>query len=192
MATQDTTRLDSPEGAPMVGILLALGCARAWHPAASDRFDLDVPPGWTVTRNRRWFGNDFFTIRAPDGGATISVECVRRDRQSDDLPLDLLAETRALYMGRVFDVENRRWRLDQIDVDGHEAWAVTGRRTWHDASADFSMITLRLSRHVAFVTLQTPPGGLDRQASAWTRVVDSLRFPRDPVPDDAPVFAPEE
>lgn len=169
-------------------VLLLLGCVRAWHADHPGRFDLDPPSGWSVTRNTRFFGNDFFTLRAPTAPVTVSIECIRLDARSRRLPPDLLAETRALHMGRALGVDNVGWRMDRIDVDGHEAWAMTGRRTWHAAEADFTLLAVRLRDHVAFVTLQTPVGGLGAATPAWAGLLESLRFPRDPVAPDAPLF----
>ncbi len=173
-------------------LLLLLGCAAAWRPDAPGRFDLDVPGGWRITRNHRWFGNDVLELADPAARATITVELVHADARSRQLPLDLLAETRALSMGRSMGIENGRSHLHQIDLDGHEAWAVTGRRRWQFVEADYSTIITRAGRHVAQITLQAPAGQLDRALPAWSTVLETFRFPQDPVPADAPLFDPEE
>jgi hypothetical protein len=175
---------------PTVTALLLLGCAAAWHPPGG-RLDLDVPAGWTVTRNRRWFGEDYLTLADPKAHASITLDLVRPDRGTEPLPLDLLAETRVLAEGRAFGVETARSRLDHVVLDGHEAWAITGRRRWHFVTADYSAIVARVGRRLAVLTLQAPAGHLDDVAPAWGVVLDTLRFPEDPVAADAPLFAPD-
>ncbi|MFN7147823.1 MAG: hypothetical protein ACK4YP_28895, partial [Myxococcota bacterium] len=166
-------------------LLFLLGCVAAWRPDATGRFDLAVPPGWEVTKNRRWFGNDFFVLTDDAARASITIELVRDDASSRRLPLDLLAETRALSMGRSLGIESTRSRLHQIELDGHEAWAVTGTRRWKFAVADYSAVIARAGRHVAQVTLQAPHGQLDRALVGWSIVLETLTFPQDRIPDDA-------
>lgn len=169
-----------------------LACAVAWRPDAVGRFDLQVPPGWTVTHNVRSFGNDHLILSQPELRSTISIELVLADADSRRLPLDLLAEVRAISAGRSLGVENTRGRMDQLDVDGHEAWAVTGRRSWRLITADYSMVVLRVGNRIGIVTLQSPENSLDRSLVAWSIVLSTLRFPHDRIPADAPTFLPEE
>jgi len=173
-------------------VFLLLGCIAAWRPDAPGRFDLDVPAGWVVTRNRTWIGNDVLELSNAEMRATITLELISADAASRRLPLDLLAETRALSMGRALGIESGRSHLHQIDLDGHEAWAVTGRRRWQFVEADYSTVIARAGRHVAQLTLQAPAGELDRALPAWMVVLDTLRFPLDPVRPDAPLFDPDE
>ncbi|MES2645008.1 MAG: hypothetical protein V4850_36315 [Myxococcota bacterium] len=175
----------------MIALVALLGCAAAWRPGVPGRFDLVVPDGWSITENRRWLGNDVFTLADPAARATISIQLVRVDAPSADVPLDLLAEARALSMGRSLGVVNSRSDMHQIAVDGHEAWAVTGRRRWQFVEGDYTAVFAHVGRHLAAVTLQTPSGALDRSLRGWAIVLESLRFPRDPVPADAPHFEPD-
>jgi hypothetical protein len=170
----------------------AAACVPAWHPDHPHRFDVTVPPGWTVTRNARWFGNDFFTLANAQARAEITLDVVRGDRTTAALPLDLLAETRALSVGRKLGITSGETHLDQIVLDGHEAWAVTGRRRWQFVTADFSAVVARVGHHVVMLTLQAPVGHLDDAAAGWSVVLDTLRFPHDRIPADAPLFAPED
>lgn len=169
-----------------------LACAAAWHPGAPRRFDLEIPPGWRVRRNQTWFGNDQLILDEPTLRASIAIELVRSDRRADQLPLDLLAESRALSMGRALGVESGRTHLDQIELDGREAWAVTGRRRWQFVEADFSTVVARAGGHVVTVTLTAPVGELDHALTGWALVLDTLRFPRAPIAPDAPQFDPDD
>lgn len=171
-------------------LLLLAGCAAAWRPDAPRRFDLDLPEGWVVTRNMRVLDNDLFAARSPAGDAVVSIELIRSDRRSRRLPLDLLAETRALHRGRAFGYENTRWRTDHVVVDGREAWAVTGRRTWRFVESDYSLVVTRTGSHVALLTLDTPVGGLDPATAAWSGVLESFRLLHAPLALDAPLWAP--
>ncbi len=175
----------------MVALIALIGCAAAWRPDAPGRFDLRVPDGWTITQNRRWLGTDVFTMSDPAARATISLQLVHADAGSAGLPLDLLAEARALSMGRELGVENSREEMHQIALDGHEAWAVTGRRRWKFVTADYTAVFARVGARVAALTFQAPSGELDASLLGWSVVLDTLRFPRDPVPPDAPHFEPE-
>ena len=174
-------------------VLTLLACAAAWRPGAIDRnrFDLALPEGWTVTRNRRVIGNDTLALANPALRSTITIELVHADAASRALPLDLLAEARALSTGRSLGVASDRGAMHQIALDGHEAWAVTGRRRWHFAVADYTAVYTRVGTHVAVISLVAPADGLDRAAGAWTTVLETLHFPRDPVAPDAAIFEPE-
>lgn len=165
-----------------------LGCAAAWRPGAPGRFDLVVPEGWTITQNRRWLGNDVLVLVEPAARATITIHLVRVDAPSADVPLDLLAETRALSMGRSLGVVNSRSQMHHIAIDDHEAWAVTGRRRWQFAEADYTAVFAHVGGHVAAITLHSPTGQLDSVLRGWATVLESLRFPRDPVSPDAAQF----
>ena len=171
---------------------LLLACGAAWRPDAPGRFDLAVPTGWEIRRNARWLGNEVFSLANPAARATITLELVHADARSQEFPLDLLAEARALSMGRSLGIQSGRSHLHQIDLDGHEAWAVTGRRRWQFVEADYTTIVTRVGKHVAQLTLQAPVGMLDAQLPAWSVVLDSLRFPNDRVPADAALFVPED
>ncbi len=167
--------------------MLLLACA-AWRPDAPGRFDLVVPQGWEITHNRSIFGTDALTLVEPTARATITLQLVHADAASRVIPLDLLAETRSMAMGRTRGVENSRGPMSHIALDGHEAWAVTGRRRWQFADADYSAVYTRVGTRIAMITLQAPSGRLDDALRGWSVVLDTLRFPRDPVPPDAPEF----
>lgn len=171
---------------------LLLACVAAWRPDAPRRFDLEIPDGWHIRRNQSWFGNDQLILDQPEARASITIELVRSDPRADALPLDLLAETRALSMGRALGIESGRTRMDQIELDGREAWAVTGRRRWQFVEADYSTVVARAGRHVVVVTLMAPVGKLDGALTGWALVLGTLRFPRAPVAPDAPIFDPAD
>lgn len=171
---------------------LLIACAAAWRPDAPRRFDLAPPPGWEVRRNARVLGNEFLTLVAPEGDAAIHVELVRLDARSRRLPADMLAETRALDQGRALGFENALWRLDRIGLDGHEAWAATGRRRFHQSSNDYTLVVARTRSHVVMLSLTAPVGGLAAATPAWSGVLESFRLPRDPVPDDVPFWDPDD
>ncbi|MDP2308130.1 MAG: hypothetical protein Q8P18_19070 [Pseudomonadota bacterium] len=172
----------------MIPIVALLGCVAAWRPDAPGRFDLVVPDGWTITQNRRWLGNDVFVLVEPAARATITIQLLRVDAASADVPLDLLAETRALSMGRTLGVVNSRSEMHHIALDDHEAWAVTGRRKWQFVEGDYTAVFARVGPHVAAITLQAPAGQLDTVLLGWSIVLQTLRFPRDPISPDAPQF----
>lgn len=173
----------------MLSLLLA--CAAAWRPDVAGRFDLQVPTGWSVTHNARSFGNDHLLLSHAGSRSTISIELVVADSDSRRLPLDLLAEVRAVSAGRSLGVENTRERMDQLEIDGHEAWAVTGRRRWRLITADYTMAVLRVGNRICILTLQAPSGELDAALYAWSIVLSTVRFPLDHIPADAPTFPPE-
>lgn len=169
---------------------LLLACA-AWRPDAPVRFDLSPPPGWTVARNTRFLGHDELTLVAPEGDASVHVELIPLDARTRRLPLDLIAELRALDRGRKLGVESSLWRMDRIALDGHDAWAATGRRAWHHKANDYTLVVSRTRTHAIVLTLQVPPGGLPRATPAWAHVLDAFRITRGRLPDDAPVFEPD-
>ncbi len=173
----------------VVGSALLTGCAHAPPHRGSAAFDVDVPPGWTVTRNYRWFGNAFLTLAHDD--AAIGIEVIRETAGTRRAPLDLIAETRALTWGRGLGVTNTAARADHIELDGHEAWAVTGRRTWYDSTMAFSSVTTRTPRHAVMLTLMAPPSSFAQAVPAWSAVLASFRLPGDRIPDDAPLYPPE-
>lgn len=161
-----------------VPLLLSLyACAPALRVGGDGPIDVTVPPGWRVARNVAAFGGATVALVAPDGQANVTLQLVRDTPRARAMPLDLLAETRAFYMGRTVGYESSVVRLDEIEVAGRSAWAATGTVRWHQASGDYSLVALRTDRHVAFVTLVAPTGGLNASLPAWTVVLDTLRFP---------------
>jgi hypothetical protein len=165
---------------PLTVLLPLLACAPALRANGDGWIDVAVPPGWRVARNVAAFGGATVALVAPDGQANVTLQLVRDTPRARELPLDLLAETRAFYMGRTLGYQSSVVRLDEIEVGGRPAWAATGTVRWHQAAGDYSLVALRTDRHVAFVTLVAPPGGLNAALPGWTIVLDTLRFPRSP------------
>lgn len=168
-----------------------LACAPALRADGSGVVDLALPPGWSVVRNAAHMGGATVALVDAERQANVTVQLVRDTPSARAMPLDLLAETRALYMGRALGYRSSVQRLDAIELDGREAWAATGQVRWHHASGDFTLVAARAGRHVAFVTLIAPPGELDRSLTAWAIVLDTLRFPAAPSAAAAPPFTPE-
>lgn len=166
-----------------------VGCAHAWPGGRPVTFDLAVPEGWTVTRNYRWFGNEFLTMSHED--AAIGVEILRETADTRRAPLDLLSETRALTWGRGLDVVNVATHADHIDLDGHEAWAVTGHRRWHDSAMVFSTVMMRTRTHAIILSLMAPSASFQTAVPAWSGVLSTFHLPHDRIPDDAPLYPSE-
>jgi hypothetical protein len=171
--------------------LLPAACAPALRADGGGVVEMAVPPGWTVARNAALLGGATVALVDADRRASVTIQLVRDTTEARGLPLDLLVETRALYMGRALGYESTVGRLDAIELDGREAWAATGHVRWHQAAGDFSLVGARAGRHVAFVTLVAPAGELDRSVSAWAIVLDTLRFPRTPTVAGQTPFDPD-
>lgn len=165
------------------------GCAHAWVPGRAGTFDLDVPQGWSVTRNYRWFGNAFLTIEQND--AAIGVQVIRETPATRRVPLDLVAEARVLTWGRTFGVENQAHRAHHIVLDGHEAWAVSGLRRWKFADMQFSTVVTRAGRHAVLLTVTAPPSRFAQVTPSFGAVLDSFRLPLHPIDPAAPLFEPD-
>ncbi len=70
------------------------------------RGDLEVaaPPGWEVTRNYRFFGNQLFTLIDPEGDAAVTIELHKENRDSRALPLLLVSDALTMNQGRSLGV----------------------------------------------------------------------------------------
>ena len=93
--------------------VLNTGCSTAAKPVLDDagqvvawrgRFEVDAPPEWEVTRNRRRLNNHLFTFTSPDGRDAITIELIREGQQSRALPLVLLSDTLANSSRRIIDI----------------------------------------------------------------------------------------
>ncbi len=176
----------------MAALALALtGCAAAWRADGGGTVDLEPPPGWAIIRNVRAFGADTVALASADRATSITVSTVRDSPAWREVPLDMIATTRALHMGASLGWRASVGRVDEVEVAGRPAAAATGNLRWHQASADFSLVAARIPKRVVFVTLVAPPGELDGALAPWSIVLDSLVFPRSPVDLAAPPFPPD-
>jgi hypothetical protein len=173
----------------LVAWLAATGCGPAWRPDAGGQpFEVVPPAGWAIARNARAFGNRELVLRSPDGKASLSVLWVREDATSREVPLDLVAETRALGLGRAAGfattLHDTRW----IALDGRPAVAVTGATRWargdgpggvHDArqEGEVSLVAAREDGHVLFLVMAAPGGALDGYLPEIATLLEGLRFP---------------
>ncbi len=179
--------------APIAALLLA-GCVRAAHPVAVDPlsgaevwegdFRVAAPPGWEVSRNRRWLGNDLFTFTSPDRRDAITIERFREDRRSRDLPLSLVSDALTMNFGRAQGVRPELLGQDEILVADRPAWATTVLRRHGPGERLASTVALRGAGHLVLIGLHTVPEGVDDCALAWQLVLESFELPGEPVPKD--------
>ncbi|MCB9762731.1 MAG: hypothetical protein H6739_23220 [Alphaproteobacteria bacterium] len=172
-------------------LLSLVGCLRAARPVPDSqplryagRFEVAVPDGWEVTRNWRFAGNRRLVLRAPQNDAAITVEMVREDWRSRDLPLSVVADVAMAEAGRSLGIAAEPLGQHQLLLAGREAWATTLRRHQGPASALATAVTLRADHHLVVLTLHStaaaPP------VPAWDLVLSSFALPRDPPPDTPP------
>jgi hypothetical protein len=181
----------------LAGATLLVACARpGWEPGAPGPFDVVVPQGWAVVRNTRALGNRELVLRSRDGRATFALAWVRLDARARALPLDLLAETRALEQGRsvgfVNVIDDLRW----IVLDERPAVAVTGRSTWRPVSepvasaaqeGTFSLVVVRSDERLALLLLSAPSGELDAYTGDLAVLLDGFRLLQTPRPEHIPL-----
>ncbi len=153
-------------------------------------FQVDAPPRWTVTRNRRLMGHHVLTLQAPDDCCTIDVERLREDRAARELPLSLVAEVLPLNQGHVHGQTSTPVGRHQLDLAGHEAWATTLERTSGPHSWLVTTVYTRIDGHLYVLTLTYPPSAGTHLVLAWERVLSSFDVPGAP-PASGPPFEPE-
>ncbi len=170
------------------------GCVHAFRPGPEGGLEgvvqLRAPEGWRPVRNRRFARHHELILRSPDGCCTITVEVLPLDRRSAELPLDLLADTLPLEMGRDQGLAAEPLARHQILVDGREAWAITYRLHHGPHRRLATSVVVRDDRYLALLTLSLPDTAPPEVLSAWDGLLDSLRLPG-PVDPDAPPFEPE-
>ena len=162
-----------------MGLVLLQACLAALRPQGT--VVVEPPSGWAVVRNYRFLSSEF--VAFSDGVSRIDIQVVPMDRRSARLPLDLVAEARAMNGARGMGVSNVAWRTDHIVIDGREAWAVTGRRTWMFARADFTLAVVALGRKACLLSLHVPPERGLSALPAWSELLDTIHFR---MPADAP------
>lgn len=169
---------------------LILACARAVHPVPGTpvldgSFALVVPEDWEMVRNHRVMGNAQVMLRSPDGSSAITVELLREDRSTRDLPLSLVADTFYLETGRSLGVSSEPLNLQRLEVSGREAWASTVERRHGPNTRLTSAVFLRGDRHMAVLTLLVGPSTPATVLLAWDTVLSSFEL-HEPPPQDAP------
>lgn len=166
-------------------LVFAVGaCAPAWRPGRAGRFDLGVPEGFSVTRNYRWFGNDFLVLAR--GKEAIEVARYREDARSRRVPLDLLVEARGLDWGRRFGVGSGRDGLHEIMVDGRQAWVVSGRRRWRWVEMGYTTVALRGRTHLVMLTGMAPAADFEAFVPAWGELLDAFTLGEGPADERLP------
>ena len=181
----------------LVTVLLGACVRPAWEPGGGGPFDLVAPGGWTEVRNRRVLGNREVVLRSPDGRATFAVAWVRLDPRSRAMPLDLLAEVRALEQGRAVGFVNVIDDIRWIVLDDRPAVAVTGRSAWRpvkdaegrpDAQAGaYSLVAARTEDRLLLALLSAPAGELDAYTADLAVLLDGLHLLRAPRPAIEPL-----
>ena len=184
-----------------VGASLATVLGACARPSVGSRvtepFRIDAPDGWRAVRSHGVFGNREVVFASPDGRATCAFAWVRLDAASRSMPLDLLAEVRALEQGRsvgfVNVVDDVRW----IVLDDRPAVAVTGRSVWRPvASAGaattaqegaFSLVVTRTTDRMALVLVSAPSGELDSYVVDLAMFLDGFHILAEPAPAIAPL-----
>jgi hypothetical protein len=180
----------------VIGLMLTACLVKAVQPlpehpeVLTGRFELVVPQGWETTRNGRGLGSHHLTLASPDGTSAITVDLIREDRTSRQLPLVVLVEGYAVDSGRGRGIESERLGSDRLDVAGREAWAVTVKRHSGPNERLASTVGLRGEQHLALLTLHTRAGAPSSVASAWSVVLDSFELPRE-LPVETPPFLDE-
>jgi len=176
--------------------LTPIGCLRAASPVVDEvgsavmwqgHFEVAAPPGWEVTRNRRWFNNHMFTLTAPDGRDAINIELIKETGKTRDLPLVLMSDVLAMNIGRKVGVEPELIGQNELLVANRQAWATTLIRRHGPNERLASVVTLRGQDHIVMLTLNTVPGGISSSALAWQLVIDTFDLPTEPVPPDPPM-----
>jgi len=181
---------------PCAALLSA--CAHpAWEPGGTGPFDVVVPGGWAEVRNVRLLGNRELVLRSPDGRATFAVAWVRLDSHARAMPLDLLAEVRALEQGRAVGFVNVIDDIRWIVLDDRPAVAVTGRSTWRpvgDAAVRsdaqdgaYSLVVTRAEDRLLLALLSAPAAEIDAYTVDLAVLLDGLRLLRTPHPAIVPL-----
>ena len=182
----------------MLALLLALnaGCVHAASPVVQPsgtqvmwqgHFEVAEPPGWEVTRNRKWFNNHVFTFTSPDGRDAINIELIKESQKTRDLPLVLMSDALAMNIGRKVGVQPELLGQNELLVANRQAWATTLVRHHGPNKRLASVVTMRGQDHVVMITLNTVTGSMGETALAWQLVLDTFDLPTEPVPPDPPM-----
>lgn len=170
--------------------LLALAC-RAVHPVpgvlpttvAGARIEVEVPPNWELDHNRRNPINQHVSLLHPGTNSAITIDLVREDRDTRDLPLSMIAEGLALQDGRILGIQADHRGTHELEVADREAWAVTAVQRHGPNERLVSTVVLRGTQHLAVLVLNTSLDAPPVVVMGWSQVLDSLVLPLDPAPD---------
>jgi hypothetical protein len=171
-----------------MGAALLSGCIPAVYSdgvsTTGPRLAFELPEGWSIRENLRWFGSQHVALAHPSGRAVLSIDLVRGGRHVGDLPLDLLAETFVGDRGRTLGIETAGLRRDEVLLAGRRAIALTGTRHHGPQVVDFTSIVARTDRELLVVFLHAPRGEIGAYVGALERIMDTLSLPADPAPPD--------
>lgn len=175
-------------------MILALGCA-AVHPIPDShpptlggRFEVTVPQDWTVERNVKGPLGQHLALHAPTGESSITIDLVREDRRSRELPLSLVVDTYAVELGRGRGIASEHLAQDELVVADRRAFATTVQRQIGPYQRLASTVGLRGDDHLAVLTLHTVPEAPSTVTQAWDVVLESFALPLDPPPDEPPFW----
>lgn len=173
-------------------ILGLLACAAVHpipdsHPATlAGRFEVSVPDEWTVARNVRGPLGQHLSLHDPSGASSITIDLVREDRGSRELPLSLVVDTYAVELGRGRGISSEHLAQDVLVVADRTAFATTVRRRVGPHERLASTVGLRGDDHLAVLTLHTVDDAPASVTLAWDLVLESFQLPLDPPPDVPP------
>ncbi|HJN77585.1 MAG TPA: hypothetical protein QGF58_26940 [Myxococcota bacterium] len=172
-------------------IWLALGCLRAVqhipesHPETwTGRLEVAVPAGWELVRNVRGPLGQHLALHGPDG-SSITIDLLREDARSRELPLSVVVDTYAVELGRGRGIESDHHAQHQLEVAERSAWATTVERRVGPHTRTASTVGLRGEKVVVFLTLHA---NSEDSSLAWEQVLTSFDLPLD-APPETPPFA---
>lgn len=175
-------------------LLPPMACVPAAHQAGASwqgAFQIDAPPRWTVTRNRRLLGHHVFTLSSPDDCCTIDVERLREGRAARELPLSLIADVLPSDQGRIHGHLSEPVARHQLDLAGREAWATALERTSGPQAWFVTTVYTRADGFLYVLTLTWPPDAGTHAARAWERVLSSFDIPSAP-PPNGPLYVRDQ
>lgn len=147
------------------------------------RLEVEVPTGWSLEHNRRNPVNQHLSLAHDTHNSLITVDLIREDRSTTDLPLSMVAEGLALQDGRLFGIESLHTGTHRLEVAGREAWAVTTTQSHGPNEQLVSTVALRAEKHMAVLSLRTSLEAPPVVVQGWGQVLQSFRLPADPAPE---------
>ncbi|MCB9744555.1 MAG: hypothetical protein H6740_18310 [Alphaproteobacteria bacterium] len=176
--------------------LLSVSCAQALRPVPGSeplRYEgelaFELPEGWALTRQRRLLSQQAVTLTTPHSGSAVTVKRVREGEVSRGLPLSIVAEVLSVDAGRSLGVDSTLVGLQQLDVDGREAWVATVRRRHGPVERIESSVYVRGERHLVIVSLHTNGDAPVEVLRDWDGLLGSLDLVTEPPPPSAPFAA---
>ena len=168
---------------PLLGCLSAVRQVPDSRPETwTGRLEFVLPEAWEMERNVRGPLGQHVALHGPEG-SSITIDLLREDRRSRQLPLSVVVDTYAVELGRGRGIQNTHQHQDHLVLADREAWATTVTRHVGPHARVATVVGVRGEGVVVFLSLHADS---DEALKAWSTVLSTFDLPLDEPPDTPP------